>query len=157
FIDCTPAAITARHSSQRLAHFFLTKPAGPTTGPGRGIDLGVATRDNQEKKPAAHEWNTMARKVQKTSPGEGKRKRRTREHVIAALSAHHVEGLALRCGYTVERVVADYGYDLLLATYNEGGEVEGAYVLLQLKASDSLPQYELAQEEVFSFPVSARD
>jgi hypothetical protein len=98
---------------------------------------------------------TMAKKAQKSSsPGEAERKRRTREHVIADLSVHHVEGLALKCGYTVQRIVADYGHDLLLATYNEAGEVEANYVLLQLKASDGLQEYELAQEEVFSFPVS---
>ena len=84
-------------------------------------------------------------------------KRRTREHVIADLSLHHVEGLALKCGYSVQRLVPDYGYDLWLATYNEVGEAEDSYVLLQLKASDSLRQYKLAQEELFSFPVSAKD
>lgn len=100
----------------------------------------------------------MSRKAQTTSsPGEAERKRRTREHVIADLSVHHVEGLALRCGYTVQRVVPDYGYDLLLITYSVAGEVEGDHVRLQLKASDNLRQYELAQEEVFSFPVSAKD
>jgi hypothetical protein len=62
----------------------------------------------------------MARKVQKTtSPGEAERKRRTREHVIADLSVHHVEGLALKCGYTVQRTIADYGYDLRLETFSE--------------------------------------
>jgi hypothetical protein len=100
----------------------------------------------------------MSKKVPTTSsPGEAERKRRTREHVIADLSVHHVEGLALKCGHTVQRIVADYGYDLWLATYSEAGEAESDYVLLQLKASDSLRQYELTQEEVFSFPVSAKD
>ncbi len=100
----------------------------------------------------------MAKKAPKSpSPGEADRKRRTREHVIADQSVHHVEGLALKCGYTVQRIVADYGYDLWLTTYNEAGQIEGAYVLLQLKASDSLQPYELAQEEAFSFPVSAKD
>src|SRR5262245_35242078 len=92
-----------------------------------------------------------------SSQGETERKRRTREHVIADLSVHHVEGLALKCGYTVERIVADYGYDLWLTTFNEAGEVEEDCVLLQLKASDGLRQYELAQEDVFSFPVSVKD
>jgi hypothetical protein len=77
--------------------------------------------------------------------------------VIADKSAHHVEGLVLRCGYTVQRTVADYGYDLWLETYSETGEVEADNVGLQLKASDNLRQYELAQEEVFSFPVSTKD
>src|SRR5947208_4975170 len=100
----------------------------------------------------------MAKKVPPTAlHGGAERKRRTREHIIADLSVHHVEGLALRCGYTVQRIVADYGYDLWLATYNEAGEAEADYNLLQLKASDSLRQYELAEEDVFSFPVSAKD
>jgi hypothetical protein len=100
----------------------------------------------------------MARKVQTTAPsGEAERKRRTREHVIADLSAHHVEGLALKCGYTVQRIVADYGFDLWLDTFSDTGEIDSDATRLQLKASDSLRQYELAQEDVFSFPVSAKD
>jgi hypothetical protein len=100
----------------------------------------------------------MAKKVQTPSSiGEAERKRRTREHVIADLSVHHVEGLALKCGYTVQRIVADYGYDLWLTTYNEPGEIEIDCVLLQVKASDNLRQFELAQEDGFSFPVSAKD
>jgi hypothetical protein len=100
----------------------------------------------------------MSKKVPKTAaPGAAERKRRTRAHVIADLSIHHVEGLALRCGYTVERIVADYGYDLRLQTFNEAGEVDSAPVRLQLKATDSLRQYERAREEGFSFPVSVKD
>ena len=37
------------------------------------------------------------------------RKRRTREHVIADLAVNHVERQALLCGFTIERVVHDYG------------------------------------------------
>jgi hypothetical protein len=39
-------------------------------------------------------------------------KRRTREHIIADLSVHHVEGPILRVGFTVERFIQDYGLDL---------------------------------------------
>jgi hypothetical protein len=100
----------------------------------------------------------MAKKVPLIAVhGEAKRKRRTREHIIADLSVHHVEGLALKCGYSVQRIVADYGYDLRLDTFNDAGEVESEQILLQLKASDNLRQYELAQEEVFSFPISVKD
>ena len=52
------------------------------------------------------------------------RKRRTREHVIADLSVHHVEGFVLRCGWTVERTRHDYGLDLLMRTYSGSGEIE---------------------------------
>ena len=33
------------------------------------------------------------------------RKCRTREHVIADLSVHHVEGHVLRCGWVIERII----------------------------------------------------
>jgi hypothetical protein len=100
----------------------------------------------------------MSRKAKESTPrAEAVRKRRTREHVIADRSVHHVEGLVLKCGYTTQRAVADYGYDLWLETYNEAGGVDHDPVRLQLKASDSLQQYELAQEDVFSFPVSTKD
>jgi hypothetical protein len=66
------------------------------------------------------------------------RKRRTREHVIADLSVNHVERHVLLCGFTVERIIRDYGLDLFLATYDANGEVENGYVLLQVKATDQL-------------------
>ena len=66
------------------------------------------------------------------------RKRRTREHVIADLGVHHVEGFVLRCGWTVERTRHDYGIDLLMQTYNVDGEVESGRVLFQVKASDAV-------------------
>jgi hypothetical protein len=66
------------------------------------------------------------------------RKRRTREHVIADLSVHHVEGFVLRCGWTVERMRHDYGIDLYMETYNADGEVENGWVRFQSKATDSL-------------------
>jgi len=67
-----------------------------------------------------------------------RRKRRTREHVLADLSAHHAEGHALRCGFSVERVAHDYGIDLVLFTYERNGECEPGNVFLQLKATDRL-------------------
>jgi hypothetical protein len=42
------------------------------------------------------------------------RKRRTRGHVLADLSANFVEKQALLCGYTAERVRLDYGIDLVV-------------------------------------------
>lgn len=67
-----------------------------------------------------------------------RRKRRTREHVIADLSANHVERHALLCGFTVERVRMDYGIDLIMHTFNRWGEVENEYLRFQLKATDRL-------------------
>jgi hypothetical protein len=75
--------------------------------------------------------------VPKKRPRTG-RKIRTSEHVIADLSAHHVEGHILRCGFTAERVVHDYGVDVYMTTYTARGEVENDFVLFQLKATDRL-------------------
>lgn len=69
---------------------------------------------------------------------EHKRKRRTREHVIADLSANHVERFVLRCGHIVERPAHDYGIDLVMNTFDVNGEIENGDVRIQLKATDSL-------------------
>lgn len=83
------------------------------------------------------------------------RKRRTRNHIIADLSANHVEKQVLLCGYAVERVVHDYGVDLLLYTYTEEGEVENETVKIQLKATDNLPL--LKDAETIAFPIARAD
>lgn len=69
----------------------------------------------------------------------GPRKRRTREHIIADLSINHVEKQVLLAGHTVERKRHDYGTDLLLSTYDEQGAPETGFVVVQVKATDSLP------------------
>lgn len=65
------------------------------------------------------------------------RKRRTRQHIIADLSVHHVEGLILEEGHTAQRTVSDYGYDLTMWTFDEEGYAETDSVRFQIKASDS--------------------
>jgi hypothetical protein len=67
------------------------------------------------------------------------RKRRTREHVIADLSIHHIEGHVLRCGWVVERIAHDYGIDLEMNTFDRSGQVQEGPILLQLKATRRLP------------------
>lgn len=76
----------------------------------------------------------MARKRQ---PQE--RKLRTRAHVLADLSVNYVERQILPRGFAVNRLDTDYGIDLLMLTYTEGGEVESGHVLFQIKATDALP------------------
>ena len=66
------------------------------------------------------------------------RKRRTREHVIADLSVNFVEKCVLLCGWPAQRMVPDYGIDLLMTTFNRRGEIETGEVRFQLKATDSL-------------------
>ncbi len=65
-------------------------------------------------------------------------KYRPREHIIADLSANHFERQALLCGYAIERVFHDYGFDLVVWTYDSTGEVEPDQLLVQLKATDSI-------------------
>src|SRR5262245_24924936 len=74
----------------------------------------------------------MARKI------FGPRKQRTRQHVIADQSVNHVERFIIDAGHTAQRLEKDYGYDLLLFTYDEQGYSEPDFLSLQLKAAESL-------------------
>jgi len=66
------------------------------------------------------------------------RKQRTRQHVIADQSVNYVERYIIDEGHTAQRLAADYGYDLILFTYDEEGYAEPRAAFLQLKASESL-------------------
>jgi hypothetical protein len=68
----------------------------------------------------------------------GPRKQRTREHVIADLSVNHVERFILEEGHTAQRMEKDYGYDVVLSTYDQQGYLEPGSVYLQFKASETL-------------------
>ena len=68
----------------------------------------------------------------------GPRKRRTRQHVIADLSVHYVEGVILEAGHTAQRLGSDYGYDLVMSTFDEQGYVEPGSIFMQLKAMETL-------------------
>lgn len=83
------------------------------------------------------------------------RKRRTRQHVLAELSANFVERHVLLCGHSVERVEHDYGIDLILFTYDSDGEIENGQVFIQLKATDHVR--ELVVEDAVSFRLRRSD
>jgi hypothetical protein len=83
----------------------------------------------------------------------GLRKRRTREHVIADQSVNLVERFIIDEGHTAQRLERDYGYDLLLFTYDPQGYVEPGVLLLQLKASESLQ----AVDSHYVFDLDVRD
>ena len=68
------------------------------------------------------------------------RKRRVRKHIISDLSANYAERFALLNGFSVEKFITDYGYDLSVHTYNADGEPEAGYIYIQLKATDR-PKY----------------
>jgi hypothetical protein len=68
------------------------------------------------------------------------RKQRTRQHVMADQSLNYVERFIIDEGHTAQRLTPDYGYDLILFTYNEQGYAEAGVAFLQLKAAETLTQ-----------------
>ena len=61
----------------------------------------------------------------------------------------------LLCGYSVERIEYDYGYDLVIFTYNTQGEIENGQIYIQLKATDSLSV--LADQKTITFTLARSD
>jgi hypothetical protein len=78
---------------------------------------------------------------------------RTREHVIADLSILHLQWIVANCGFVAEVPDHDYGYDLVLFTYTEAGEIENSSVLFQVKATDALEKYVINDGKTISFPI----
>lgn len=83
----------------------------------------------------------------------GPRKQRTRQHIIADLSVHHLEGFILEEGHTAQRLHPDYGYDLFMFTYDSQGYVEPGLVWFQLKASESFQ----TSDSAYVFDLDIRD
>jgi hypothetical protein len=83
------------------------------------------------------------------------KKTRTRQHVIAAMSESHLDELINECGYTVEHVTADYGYDAFVFTFDDKGRIENGLVYVQLKATDKLRMSATGQQVLYS--ISTRD
>jgi hypothetical protein len=73
-------------------------------------------------------------------PRPAPRKQRTRQQVIADQSVNYVERFIIDEGHTTHRLETDYGYDLLLFTYDEYGYVEPGLAFLQLKAAETLKE-----------------
>jgi hypothetical protein len=63
-------------------------------------------------------------------------KTRTREHIIADLAVNHVERQVLLHGFTMERIVHDYGLDVAVYTYNARGEAQEGAIYMQVKAAE---------------------
>ncbi len=68
-----------------------------------------------------------------------------------------MERQILLCGHTVERIRADYGYDLFLLNYNTNGEIESGDLLLQLKATDSIRYEQREWDAQICLPVRLKD
>ena len=73
-------------------------------------------------------------------------KQRTREHVIADPSVN-AERPFLLDGHTSDRVFADYGYDLIIRTFDSDGHLEPGYIAVQVKSSEA-PNYSQAGDFV---------
>lgn len=83
------------------------------------------------------------------------RKKRVRKHIIADLSINYVEKMALIHGFSVERIMKDYGYDLSVKSFDQQGECENGNIYVQVKATDR-PKH-LDNKTDISFSVSKRD
>ncbi len=75
--------------------------------------------------------------------------------MIASQSLNHVEKFIYDKGHSAERVESDYGYDLIVSTYDNDGYVEAGFILLQLKATDRIRKIEKSSH--VSFTISIKD
>ena len=66
---------------------------------------------------------------------------------------NHIERRIIDEGHTVERNVSDYGYDLVMFTYDNRGYAEEGLVKIQLKASERL----VPSADEFTFDIDIRD
>jgi Domain of unknown function (DUF4365) len=65
------------------------------------------------------------------------RPQRTREHIIASQSHNYIEKFFIDKGHTVDRPGEDYGYDVIVNTFDDQGYAESGEIRIQLKASDN--------------------
>ncbi len=84
------------------------------------------------------------------------KKLRTRQHIIEDLGFNHIERQILYAGYVVQRSNHnDYGYDGIIHTFNESGEIEKFSFIIQLKSSDNI---KLSKDKTkIAFDLSIRD
>jgi hypothetical protein len=66
---------------------------------------------------------------------------------------NHVERFIIDEGHTAQRFGTDYGYDLIMMTFDEQGYAEPDLIYLQLKASESLVRV----GENYAYDVDIRD
>ena len=86
--------------------------------------------------------------------GTPQRPRRTRSHIIASQSHNYIEKFFIDKGHTVNRPGEDYGYDLLVNTFDDLGYAESGEIRIQLKASDK-PKYS-RDKSFISFKISRK-
>ena len=84
-----------------------------------------------------------------------KRKKRTRQHVIADLGVNFVERIILLAGHTADRFTHDYGIDLTMNTFSETGEVESGSINIQVKSTEHLRPH--SNEKTFPIRIDTHD
>ena len=75
--------------------------------------------------------------------------------MLADLSINYVERQILLCGFSAQRVERDYGYDLIVTTFSQGGQIEPGFIFLQVKGTNRLPR--LASGRAIPWYVTRRD
>ena len=98
---------------------------------------------------------SLAKKTKKPPKVQDRRKKRTREHVIADQSLAHIQQFIANAGFTSEAVNEDYGYDMTVNTFDGNGFIEGGSILIQLKASETLTPHAVGLH--FLFDLDLRD
>ncbi|HZZ81439.1 MAG TPA: DUF4365 domain-containing protein [Gemmataceae bacterium] len=83
----------------------------------------------------------------------GPRKQRTRQHIIADQSLNYVQRFIIDEGHTSQELTRDYGYDLVMFTYDERGYIEPDFVAIQIKATERLHP----SGSVFVYDLDIRD
>jgi hypothetical protein len=89
------------------------------------------------------------------SGGRGRRKRRTRQHVLEDLSENHLEHKVLLCGHVLRRPERDYGVDVTMFHFDQQGRIENGEVRFQLKATDKLTTTK--RGEIVTYPIKIGD
>lgn len=89
------------------------------------------------------------------------RPERTREHYIEAIGRNFIERFILIRGHTADEPKPDYGYDILMNTFDyhsdpefTSGEIENGSIFIQLKSTDNLKV--LADGQTISFSIKRR-
>lgn len=97
----------------------------------------------RREKGSNRDFNKLA--DMKHCMSDAERPERTREHYIDALGRNHVERFVLLKGYTTDEPRPDYGYDIVITTFDykgdadfRSGKVENGSLYVQLKSTDKL-------------------
>ena len=93
---------------------------------------------------------------------DAQRPERTREHYVDALGRNYIERLILLQGHTADEPRPDYGYDIVITTFDykgtsdfKRGEVENGAIYVQLKSTDTMKKAKKDSAQI-SFPIKRR-